>query len=295
MSKEIIITGASGWLGRETIAKLGYDNYRLNLFSSKRSTLNIGGNEFLFDTLENLDLSKKYEGFIHLAHRTMDAVKQLGQANYVYENLEITAKAAKAIEITRPNWVIVVSSGAIYQPLNQEITLDLDVNPYGFGKRIEELVFKDVCRISGSNLVIGRLWNTSGRFMIPNKAYAISDFIQSALKNRSINIQANHDVFRKYVDAGQFMDILIQLAQRKNNTVLNSGGYMAEIGEVAKLVSEKIGLTSILRPAYNGSPASNYFSNDNTFNLTAKKLGVHLLSLGEQIDLTLLGHREQLG
>jgi nucleoside-diphosphate-sugar epimerase len=131
--------------------------------------------------------------------------------------------------------------------------------------------------------------------MIPNKAYAISDFIQSALKNRSINIQANHDVFRKYVDAGQFMDILIQLAQRKNNTVLNSGGYLAEIGEVAKLVSEKIGLTSILRPAYNGSPASNYFSNDNTFNLTAKKLGVHLLSLGEQIDLTLLGHREQLG
>ena len=295
MNKKIVITGASGWLGRETIAVFSKTDYDLRLFASEKKNINLHDNgNFEANALHSIDLSENCEGFIHLAHLTREKVSKLGLQNFIYENLVLTSKAAQIIQSTKPKWVVLVSSGAIFDPINNEIDPNILTNPYGFGKQIEELIVRNACEIAKANLVIGRLWGASGKFMVPNNAYALSDFIESSITHKQVKINSPYDVFRKYVNAGQFMEVLVKLAQNGRNLTINSGGFLAEIGEIAKLVAASINKTKIIRPKHDGSQANTYFPKDEDFNALATEMGVNLLSINDQIDLTISGHKQQL-
>ena len=295
MNKRIIITGASGWLGKETISILNNANCELQLFASKKKIINLLENvNFEANSLDEVDLNENCEGFIHLAHLTKEKIPNLGAQEFINENLLLTSKAAQIIQKTKPKWVVLVSSGAIFDPTNNEIDSNIVTNPYGFGKRVEELIVKNACEIVGANLVIGRLWGASGRFMVPNSAYALSDFIQSAITHKQISIKSPYDVFRKYVNAGQFMEVLVKSAQNGRNLTISSGGFLAEIGEIAKLVSEKINQAKIDRPDYDGSQANTYYPKDEEFNALASEMGINLLGIKDQIELTISGHKSQL-
>lgn len=295
MNKKIVITGASGWLGKETISVLKNTDYKLRLFASEKKSINLLDNGSVeANSLDSIDLTESCEGFIHLAHLTREKVSKLGQQNFTYENLLLTSKAAQIIQSTKPKWVVLVSSGAIFDPNNNEIDPNVITNPYGFGKRVEELIVRNACEIAGANLVIGRLWGASGKLMVPNNAYALSDFIESAITHKQININSPFDVFRKYVNAEQFMEVLIKSAQNGRNLTINSGGILAEIGEIAKLVASRVDETNINRPRYDGSQANTYYPKDEEFNALAEEMGVKLLSIVDQIDLTLDGHKQQL-
>lgn len=295
MNKRIIITGASGWLGKETISILNNANYELQLFASKKKIINLLENvNFEANSLDEVDLNENCEGFIHLAHLTKEKIPNLGAQEFINKNLLLTSKAAQIIQKTKPKWVVLVSSGAIFDPTNNEIDSNIVTNPYGFGKRVEELIVKNACEIVGANLVIGRLWGASGRYMVPNSAYALSDFIQSAITHKQISIKSPYDVFRKYVNAGQFMEVLVKSAQNGRNLTISSGGFLAEIGEIAKLVSEKINQAKIDRPDYDGSQANTYYPKDEEFNALASEMGINLLGIKDQIELTISGHKSQL-
>jgi len=295
MNKKIVITGASGWLGKETISVLNNTDYDLRLFASEKKSINLLDNGNIeANSLDSIDLTESCEGFIHLAHLTREKVSKLGQQNFIYENLLLTSKAAQIIQSTKPKWVILVSSGAIFDPSNNKIDPNIVINPYGFGKRVEELIVRNACEIAGANLVIGRLWGASGKLMVPNNAYALSDFIESAITHKEIKINSPYDVFRKYVNAGQFMEVLVKSAQNGRNLTINSGGFLAEIGEIAKLVAASINETKIIRPKYDGSQANIYYPKDEDFNALATEMGVNLLSINDQIDLTISGHKRQL-
>jgi nucleoside-diphosphate-sugar epimerase len=295
MNKRIIITGASGWLGKETISILSNANYELQLFASKKKSINLLDNvNFEANSLDEVDLDENCEGFIHLAHLTKEKIPNLGEQKFITENLFLTSKAAQIIQKTKPKWVVLVSSGAIFDPRSNEIDSNIVTNPYGFGKRIEELIVKNACETVGANLVIGRLWGASGKLMVPNSAYALSDFIESAITHKQIKINSPYDVFRKYVNAGQFMEVLVKSAQNGRNLTISSGGFLAEIGEIAKLVAASINGTKIIRPKYDGSQANTYFPKDEDFNALAAEMGINLLGINDQIELTISGHKSQL-
>lgn len=295
MSKKIVITGASGWLGKETISVLSSTDFELKLFASEKKSINLLENGKVdASSLDSVNSIGSCEGFIHLAHLTRDKVSKLGQQNFIYENLLLTSKAAQIIHSTKPKWVVLVSSGAIFDPINNEIDSNIATNPYGFGKRVEELIVRNACDLAGANLVIGRLWGASGKLMVPNSAYALSDLIQNAIIHKQININSPYDVFRKYVSAAQFMEVLVKSAQFGRNLTINSGGFLVEIGEVAKLVAAKVVGTKIIRPNYDGSQPNTYYPKDEEFNDLALEMGIKLLSISDQIDLTIRGHKQQL-
>jgi nucleoside-diphosphate-sugar epimerase len=295
INKQIVITGASGWLGKETISVLSNTDFELKLFASEKKNINLLENGNVeANSLDSVNVIGNCEGFIHLAHLTKDKVSKLGQQNFIYENLLLTSKAAQIIHSSKPKWVVLVSSGAIFDPINKEIDSNIATNPYGFGKRVEELIVRNACEIAGSNLVIGRLWGASGKLMVPNSAYALSDLIQNAIIHRQININSPYDVFRKYVNAAQFMEVLVKSAQSGRNLTINSGGFLVEIGEVAKLVAARVVKTKIIRPNYDGSQPNTYYPKDEEFNALASEMGIKLLSIDDQIDLTIRGHKQQL-
>ena len=205
-SSEIFISGASGWLGKELVALISqkrlndFSTNDLRLFSSNGRTIKlINSKEYLTSPFEvdQFEIkSKNLEGFIHLAFLTRDKLKSLNFNDFIRINLELISKACQLIERNKPKWVVAVSSGAILDRKSGEIESDIEKNPYGFCKRIEELLLADAAQRVGANIVIGRLWGASGEQMPPNPEYALSDFIESARLKNEIQIKSGGKVFR---------------------------------------------------------------------------------------------------
>jgi nucleoside-diphosphate-sugar epimerase len=292
MISELGISGATGWLGLETIEKVSHfqELENLTLYSSngrgisRSNASNLETNSFISATPpESMD------GFIHLAFLTRDKISSVGYSEYVAKNISLISKACAIIETSKPKWVVLVSSGAIFDRNTGDLETDSFKNPYGFCKRVEESLIFDSARKVGANVVIGRLWGATGAFMPPNPAYAISDFIYGAISKRRIDIKSGSLVFRRYVDAGEFMETLIRAAISGEHTIVNSGGPKIEIGELAKLVSNEFAGVEISRPAEQGG-VDDYFPWGDEFENLALKVGVKLSELPTQVSRTVGGH-----
>lgn len=301
-SSEIFVSGASGWLGKELISLISenrlthFTTNDLRLFSSNgRSIKLINSKEYLTSSfgVDQIEvMPKKLEGFIHLAFLTRDKLKTLNPNEFIRVNLELISNACKIIERMKPKWVVVVSSGAILNRESGEIESDIEKNPYGFCKRIEELLLTDATKRVGANIVIGRLWGASGEQMPPNPEYALSDFIEGARLKNEIQIKSGGEVFRRYLDAGEFMEVLVKLAVLGESRVLDSGGEVIEIGELSQLVGGHFPGTSVIR-SKTVTDIDDYYPRAQDFDELAKELGVKLSTIKEQVARTVNGHIRQ--
>ena len=301
-TNKIFVSGASGWLGKELISLISeskltnFSTNDLRLFSSSgRSIKLINSKEYSTSPFE-LDqfeiVPKNLEGFIHLAFLTRDKLKTLNFNDFIRINLELISKACQIIERNRPKWIVVVSSGAIFDRESGEIESDIEKNPYGFCKRIEELLLADAAKSVGANIVIGRLWGASGEQMPPNPEYALSDFIESARLKNEIQIKSGGEVFRRYLDAGEFMEVLVKLAVSGESRVLDSGGEVIEIGELSQLVGGHFPGVLVSR-SKTPTEIDDYYPKAQDFNELAKELGIELSTIKKQVARTVNGHIQQ--
>ena len=292
MKSGLGISGATGWLGLETIEKISQfqELEKITLYSSNgRVIISSNGSNLETNSFISAVPPESLDGFVHLAFLTRDKVSSVGHSEYVAKNISLISKACTIIESSKPKWVVLVSSGAIFDRSTGDLETDSFKNPYGFCKRIEENLILDSARKVGANVVIGRLWGATGAFMPPNPAYAISDFINGANSKRKIEIKSGGVVFRRYVDAGEFMETLIRAAITGEHTILNSGGPKIEIGELAELVSNEFAGVEISRPE-GQEDVDDYFPSGEEFESLALKVGVKLSDLPTQVSRTVKGH-----
>jgi nucleoside-diphosphate-sugar epimerase len=244
----IAITGASGWLGRATIATLlesGVNPIDIRCFSSKRKKFSVKNIEFQSHPLFELQECEDIEILVHLAFLTRDKVNTLNLSDYLSINREITRIACDFINTKKPGSVITISSGAVYDaPDYTTLAYSFEVNPYGYLKIEEEKRLGEACIDSSSNLIINRLWGLSGQDIQNTKPYALADFINKAKMDGTIDIKSCNKVWRRYVDARELMKLCLELATRGDSAVFNSGGPLVEIGELAQLVVQTLGSNS---------------------------------------------------
>mgnify|MGYP000191258690 FL=1 len=299
-SSKVLITGATGWLGRETVARVIEGKFEsiaktdLLLASSNGRDLELDSlGVYPTVALENLshrESTNSIEGLVHLAFITKDKTTQYSFSEYVAKNIELISAACEIIERDKPKWVVVVSSGAIIDRATLEIENNVVRNPYGFCKRIEEALIAESARKVGANIVIGRLWGGTGLYMPVKRAYAISDFIESAKESGAIRINSGGDVIRRYCDAGDFMEVLVRSAIQGDTTTLDSGGSIIEVGELAKLISTRLGGISISRSEV-PTAIDDYYPRGSEFEELAKSVGVQLHGIDEQVLRTLKSHK----
>jgi len=299
-SSKVLITGATGWLGRETVARVvegkftGITQSDLLLASSNGRDLELDSlGVYPTVALENLshrESTNSIEGLVHLAFITKDKTTEYSFSEYVAKNIEFISAACEIIERDKPKWVVVVSSGAIIDRATLEIENNVVRNPYGFCKRIEEALIAESARKVGANIVIGRLWGGTGLYMPVKRAYAISDFIESAKESGAIRINSGGDVIRRYCDAGDFMEVLVRSAIQGDTTTLDSGGSIIEVGELAKLISARLGEISISRSEV-PTAVDDYYPRGSEFEELAKSVGVQLHGIDEQVLRTLKSHK----
>ena len=117
---KVLISGATGWLGRETIRKVvggsfkEIDSSNLILQSSKNRVVDFGkGYKFLVQEFNGHLEAQEIMGFVHLAFLTREKVAEYGFENYAIRNLQLISSACQVIRRMKPKWVVLVSSGAI--------------------------------------------------------------------------------------------------------------------------------------------------------------------------------------
>jgi nucleoside-diphosphate-sugar epimerase len=290
----ILVTGATGWLGKSSINFLLNNNFAIkNIIAAASSNKSMDLGKLTAIPVEdffNLNPSEEIDGIIHLAFLTREKVDSLTFENYVKINNQITSKAVNLVKTVKPKWVVNVSSGAVFNSKNKELEQSLKNNPYGFLKLIEENELKVAAHAVGANLIIGRLWGASGTFMQLNRAYALSDFIFQAYTEKKIIVNSNKTVLRRYVDSEVFMGALIECALMGRDLVIDSGGPLVEIGELASVVGEAFGVEEILRPKILSTKADDYYPRGEQFKAIADEFNLPITDIRQQVASTIAGH-----
>jgi len=294
----IVITGAGGWLGTELLELLlsqhGADAVRQHVicFGSRAREITLSdGTSVAIHRLGDLPPVTDVGGVVHLAFLTRDKVSVLGTEAYTFGNTVITSQAIKLIETVKPAWIATVSSGAILSSPGGPLENDVQANPYGFTKRVEETMLESVASTLDLNLSIGRLWGAMGASMPINRNYAVSDFIMQALEANEISIRSGHKVWRRYCDARDFMHVLVASAQTNKSTRFDSGGTLIEVGDLAALIANSLGrATDIDRPSSPMQADDSYYPDERAYARLTQSLGIEQVELKTLISQTVVAH-----
>jgi nucleoside-diphosphate-sugar epimerase len=234
------------------------------------------------------------EGIFHFAFLTRDFVAKFGTQKYLETNASILRTLEQYLEAVDFEWVVSVSSGAVYDPGTKTLTSNPELNPYGFQKRQEEELVSKIAELKGATSVTGRLWACTGSNMPIDRKYAISDFIVQALIENRIVVEANREIWRRYIDENDFISILHTLAVNGESGVIDSAGSLVELGELAQMVGTLTD-AQIVRPVLDPSiTPDKYFPDGLVMQKKADALGIRLLTMQEQVEQTILGHMQKM-
>lgn len=176
-SGPIVVTGATGWVGRKVVDQLvkvlPQDEFlsRLRAFSSRSVVIeHVHGMSILTIPFTELPGLVNEEGccyFLHVAFFTPDRCADLGIEAYTKINRLIIDTIVTAVKVSQIGWVVEFSSGA-YADANQSMSFSA-AQLYGALKLEEEHRLQEV----GTTLVL-RVYALIGRFINNPATYALT-------------------------------------------------------------------------------------------------------------------------
>jgi UDP-glucuronate decarboxylase len=290
--KRILITGASGWLGRETLSLLRRvldDDFSkvVTLSSSAAKAFTVGGENYVAKSMYDLETAGGFEVIIHLAFLTQDRLVEIGDENYSQRNRLITETISKICLHSQPEYLFLGSSGvadaATYQDLkshSKRIYADL--------KSESEEDLTKLAEAQGFGIEIGRIWSVSGNQIKEPQKYALGDFILQAKFTGNIEIKSKSEVRRTYINAQEMMGIYLLRLLSGETGVMDSGGYKVTMEELARSVLAVLNPSGVIKTQRDSAAVEpdNYFPRNSDFNDYATTCQVQLLDIEEQIRIT---------
>jgi nucleoside-diphosphate-sugar epimerase len=284
----IIISGASGWLGKQLLTNyLLEQNLEVDLItaiSSSKHQIQIQDKIVTTSQFSKEKINVDPELYYDFAFLTREKIINIGPKEYMEKNLQIIESSSNLIAKLRPKKVILASSGAIYSPKNRN-----QEDLYGKLKKLQEEKIHEICNKIGIDLIISRIFNLSGRGLDKTNTFAISNLIKAALTETTIVINSTVKTTRRYCDISEFLDLLVTLANSDYQGIFDSGGKKIEIRDLAQLVVKTLkSNSSILAPDLDSKiEPDNYFSNSNEYEKLLKLYkNKNLIPLKKQIEIT---------
>ncbi len=273
------VTGASGWLGMTFLEELerrhgdGFEQ-RVRGFASVEKTARLSsGREILLRPLETL-IEAAPSRLVHCAYRTREVISTIGPRAYIAGNLALTAEVLTVLHGGSVKSFAYASSGAVYGRHGEPV-VDLQREPYGALKRIDELAFGHACATLSIPCVIPRIFALVGPYITKPKAYAVGSLLQMALRGDDLHVHSADAVFRSYSVARDVVRLVLALLDDERSVVFDTGGTVLEIGELATLVQELLApWARIARPDMNVDGGSHYYSRSNDMSQLMREFGL---------------------
>lgn len=232
MNREILITGASGFVGRHLTAALESAGYTVRGFSREDGDL-------VSTVLEFPAVSHVF----HLAARTFVPESWSNPRAFYELNVMGTLNVLEFCRRQQASVTLVSSyvyGAPKYLPIREDHPLEA-LNPYGHSKIMAEELARFYASHQALRVSIVRPFNLYGwgqdhRFLIPT---LVRQFLDPATKEvRVADLRPKRD----YLSIDDFVRMLVRIAETGRQGVFNAGsGTSASVGEVASLVRTACG------------------------------------------------------
>lgn len=305
----IVVTGATGWVGKNFISELQNIlppktlGSKLKLFSSRPGYLILPSMTFLPDgatvnlsqdilrvyslsSLHELPASSQVSTIFHTAFLTRDKIPEVGYSSYIQTNQWITSQVVQALSCSPRTKVVNISSGAAAVYDTQcDPRAYLDVDPYGVLKHQDEVAFANLPNIS---LTI-RIYALSGKYMHHPQRFALGSFLLSALKNNPIHIHSRAPVFRSYASASDIARYALKLCCSDNDQdskVISAVSHTVSLLELANTITRMYCLPPPRCDVDDTLPPDSYIADTKPFLNQMQLLGLQATALEDQLEDT---------
>ena len=273
----MLITGATGWLGREVIARLSrlQPNLPVLPVASRSRVFDVGKRDVRAVEWNHKEIASWGPTLaLHLAYLTPELEQTIGTTEYEAQNRRLTEQALRLYSLPTIRGVVSASSGAA---IAQRDTT------YGRMKARDETAFLEAGESSGVPTIIARIWSVTGVHCTKPDQFAFFDLIRQTQYESEVHICSAHEVWRRYVDAGEYLDLCLAAVSSGSSGVIDSGGELIEIGDLAAEIQNTLGIQRpISRPEISGA-ADIYASDGLSMRTWADSKGLKMSSILEQI------------
>ncbi len=273
IKERILVLGAGGWFGRTFTEMVGPDAKLFQVGSYSRNSIRIW----------DLDEIKKFDPTIvvSFAFLTRNKLPTMPRSKFIQTNNSLIKNLKDAAILPSVHSVMTVSSGAALHRNSKKGADSEEI--YGALKREEELAMKVITK-EGKRALVLRAFSVSGPFVRNPLEYAFSSFVVSALKDKVVKVNADHRVFRRYVSVSDYLYVGFRSLKIASTEVIESGGEIIELGQLAELVAQRLGV-GLERQALNSKSPDDYYASDCKEWLShSSQAGLVPLDINDQIE-----------
>ena len=246
----IVITGATGWVGRTALHELQkilpkdiFLNH-VRAFASKNSKISAS---FYDDNthvpvlpLKELPFfakKNKISAIFHSAFLRREKISSIGLNQYLNVNNEINEIVSSAMALWNDAKIVYISSG-VAKTHEEKKNLDsiINLDPYGILKRKDEIAIQKY-----KNSLILRIYALSGMFINNPNLFALGDFLKKAINGQRISIKSKIPIFRSYGNASDICQLafhwILSNEPKSFKEPLDSVSITVDLFELAKVIS----------------------------------------------------------
>ncbi len=284
--KKIVVTGSTGWLGKEAISLL---KHSLGAKFAERVTCVSGSKGTSRSTLKDSTITwheftqlTSVDLLIHLAFLNQEKSLDMGLAKYIATNQKITDDVSFFLTNNPGCYVLNASSGAAeFYSSNLE-----SLNPMSVYSALKlQAEEQYLANPHLASLINMRIWNITGENVSPNSPFLIVDLIRQVKETGKIHIIGNSQSTRMYVDAQEMLLVFLYSLEKDSRSTIDSGGVLTTFENLAKEILICAGI-STNELFLNGEdvPLSAYVPQSNAFKKLANNHGVSISTLSQQVE-----------
>ena len=264
MSKKILVTGGSGFLGSHLCAKLLSQGHHVHCLDN----LSTGNKENIVSLLDHPHFEFTLHDVCNPFHTEVDEIYNLAcpASPIHYQSDPVKTVRTNVLGVLNMLELAKQTGAKIFQASTSEVYGDPEqhpqtesywghVNPVGIrscydeGKRCAETLFFDYNRQFGIKIKVARIFNTYGPHMGRGDGRVVSNLIVQALGGDPLTIYGKGDQTRSFCYVDDLIDGFVHLMETPDTTCgpINLGNpFEFTILELARLVLNKTGSSSKL-------------------------------------------------
>lgn len=285
--ERILFHGAGGWFGKTAIsllnpAELSSGRFRFVGRTTREERIN-GASIKIEGWSDSILEEFAPDAVLDFAFLTKNRMQTVGQKVFNQVNLELSNRLFTIARFHSVKFIFSTSSGAAEEAFTESGTSNTD--NYASQKRTNEIALRQISHEQNKKVAIARPWSVSGGFVGNPEDYAFSDFVLSALRSGTIKLHSTHLVHRRYCAVEDLLALTIAGAVHENFSILDSGGKLIELRDLAREIADEIGgsITIFEHPSRTSSDSDNYFSDNQSWLRLCEEHSFEPLDLRQQI------------